>query len=587
MRIFDGNNRRFGLLVLATGAVVCLLTLGTFELFAQTTPTASESTSDATQEFAVAQTFDDDPFQVQMKLSATKQGYRIFRLTYPSPIVSAFEPNNTVPADYYLPDGVGPDSPPRPAVICLHILNGNFELVRMLCSSLASRGVPAVMFKLPYYGERALPGGLDELEQNGRLFVEALPQGSLDARRTFDVLAARPEIDSKRISISGISLGSMVSATTAGKDPRFWKCGLILSGGDLLNNIRHSRETRTLSQYLQSLPANERTEIEQTITAVDPLTHAAGLRDRALAGKVLMINASIDKVIPPAATQKLANALGIADRVFWLEGLGHYTSVSRLPEIMNRTVNFFAEDLPAEAKVSVATDPTSVLAAIISQAASMFTIPPTEGHCHLVDISADITDRKGKKHTGELNFAHGTDYHFRLQLTVPVLGKALLGQSENPWMATDKTVFLGTKNDNLESRDPLAYIDSEYVAKLKMIAGGMATLKLAPAILEQFVDVESKLHQDGSLTLHISPKKKKEQGEIQIVLQPDGRTPQSIVLNIDGFQGTLNIRSWQPNSITHDSLFQPPVDLKVKKVESADLYRIYAALLNFGMELLE
>ena len=49
---------------------------------------------------------------------------------------------------------------------------------------------------------------------------------------------------------------------------------------------------------IQKLPPPERAEVEAKIEAVDPLRFAPALRDRALAGKVLMINAAEDEVIP-------------------------------------------------------------------------------------------------------------------------------------------------------------------------------------------------------------------------------------------------------------------------------------------------
>ncbi len=89
--------------------------------------------------FPVTETFDGRPFEYRMELAARRPGYRVYRLRYPSPVETPFEANNVVPAEYYLPDGIGPDDPQRPAVICLHILGGQFELVRLVGSSLAAR----------------------------------------------------------------------------------------------------------------------------------------------------------------------------------------------------------------------------------------------------------------------------------------------------------------------------------------------------------------------------------------------------------------------------------------------------------------
>ena len=183
---------------------------------------SSKTAADATDRVAASQpvrrTFNNAPFRYRMKLLREEDAYRVYRLTYPSPMVTQVKQNNTIPADYYLPLDMklgdmelGKPAPKRPAVICLHILDGNFELVGMLCSALASRGVPAVAFKLPYYGQRALPGGPAAMLNDPKRFLSALPQAGLDVRRTVDLLASRPE------SVGGDSRRRFAGNRFAGK----------------------------------------------------------------------------------------------------------------------------------------------------------------------------------------------------------------------------------------------------------------------------------------------------------------------------------------------------------------------------------
>jgi len=543
-----------------------------------------------TEEFEVEQTYNGQSFRVKIGKKSSKRGHHIHQMTYPSPIKTAHEPNNTIHAEYYLPNGIAADSPARPAVICLHILNGNYELVRMLCSSLAQRGIPAIMFKLPYYGERALPGGRRKLARNGLLFAKSLQQGIQDSRRTYDVLAALPQVDSAHIGIAGISLGSFISASTAGIDPRFDRTALLLSGGDLLGLVHGRPETASLSKLIKSLPEAKRQAIHQAILSADPVTHAAGLRERAQAGRVLMINGDRDKVVPPSATKKLAEALGISDRVFWLEGLGHYTSMTRLPEIMRRTVDFFAVNLPPDTlppaiALSLSEDPIIRLANLFSQLSSLFSVAPTEGHCHLVDIGIEVTLANGETHSGTLQFANGTEHRFRLHAAVPKLGKVYFGQDEHPWMATDKAVFLGVKKNDPESPGPLTFADPKSLQRAKMVFGLMSTVSLAPSLLEQLVRVETSTSASGALILDVSARKKSQKGAFQITYQSDQKTPESITFDLQGVQGTLTIRSWQLDSVALAAVFQPPADLPVENVEQSDLLRIFASLFNFALEL--
>ena len=237
--------------------LVMILSAAAFSAEAETPPSAETGTSSR-----VVQTFDKQPFDFRMKLLSRRSGYRVYRLTYPSPVVTPVKQNNTIPADYYLPDGIAPGDPPRPGVICLHILEGDFELVHITCSVLAAQGIPAIMFKLPYYGERGLPGGPEALANNPQLFVGALQQALQDVRRTVDVLASRPEIDAGHIGITGISLGGIVAASAAGSEPRLARAALTLAGGDLLHIIHHARETRALSRMIRSLPSEQRADVE-------------------------------------------------------------------------------------------------------------------------------------------------------------------------------------------------------------------------------------------------------------------------------------------------------------------------------------
>ena len=101
-----------------------------------------------------------------------------------------------------------------------------------------------------------------------------------------------------------------------------------------------------------------------------------------------MINAACDEVIPRRCTEKLAEALGIADRVVWLDGLGHYTAVAELPRALRMTADFFGQDLAkgAGAKVTQKTSPVERLASVVQEAVAMLTTEPQPGHCDIADV---------------------------------------------------------------------------------------------------------------------------------------------------------------------------------------------------------
>jgi len=541
----------------------------------------------AAEPVPVEKTFNQEPFAYRVESDEAQAGYHILRLTFPSPVKTESAANNTVPADYYLPDGASAASR-RPAVLVLHILNGDFTLERLLCTSLACRGIPAVMIKLPYYGERALPGGRAELAKRPDLFATALPQGIQDARRMLDVLQSRPEINPDKLGISGISLGGIVSATAAGSDPRIQRTVLLLAGGDLLGIIGHAREVRLIREFLEQQTPAERTKYEAAIREVDPLTRAAALRDRAQAGRVLMLNAQEDDVITPACTKKLAAALGIEERVVWFEGLGHYTAIAALPQTFRRTVDFFAEDLPRDVKppttaTPAAGSPGQIVAAIAGDAVAMVTKEPDAGHCHLIDLSATVTDKNNKKYEGTLRLVRGAAGRFRIEFKIPQVGEGMWGQDQGPWMASATHVYRG-ENGSVELTNPLQFADQRQLAKFRTVAAGFAGLLLLPGVLDQSLDVQS--DNDGERQgVKIGLKDKKHAGDvIRLTLNSDHK-PTAATFDIGGTRGELKVRGWQLNTVAPQELFEPPSGRTEQKVAATDLYRIYAATFNFLMEL--
>ncbi len=544
---------------------------------------------------AVSKTYNNAPFEYRIRLLTERAQFRVYRLTYPSPVITPVESNNTIPADYYLPKHIQPGGVKYPAVICLHILDGNEQLTDLTCSVLASRGVPALSFKLPYYGDRGLSKDPKALADNPKMFIGAIAQVGEDVRRTVDLLASRPEINPERIGITGISLGAIIAATSAGAEPRFHRASLMLSGGDLLPMIYHARETRPLSEMIRKLSPQERAEVEAKIAEVDPLRFAPALRDRARQGKVLMINATEDEVIPRRCTEKLAEALGIADRVAWFEGLGHYTAMAELPRAMRMTADFFAQDLPEGASspnppATEASSPRSTaverLASLVEQVVAMLTVEPDRGRCHFVDLELSAAGDNGKAIASHVRFVRGAAGRFSLRCQLPVVGEVVLGQNRYPWMvAGGKTLLTGTKNP-VASDNVMSYVEPRHLMKLRMAAGIGGGIALAPDVLQQWIAVEDDKTATGGRALRITARKKMP-GEIRLTFQDDGRTPDTAAFTVAGVQGQLRFRGWQTNTVAPDELFEPPEGLQRIEVEQSDLCRMSSAIANFAADRLE
>ncbi len=202
-------------------------------------------------------------------IETASQTFRIWQLTFPSPVVTAEVNNNTVHCEYFCPLTPGP----RPGVIVLHILGGDFELARLFCRSLAQQGVSALFVKMPYYGPRRTPGSPNRMVSfDPESTVRGMTQAVLDIRQAVAWLAAREEVDPGRLGIMGISLGGITSALAAAAEPRLQNICLILAGGDIGQVAWDSRHLAPLRKRWAA-QGGTRESLVELLTPVDPVTY--------------------------------------------------------------------------------------------------------------------------------------------------------------------------------------------------------------------------------------------------------------------------------------------------------------------------
>ncbi len=276
-------------------------------------------------------------FEYQMRRIAEQvQSAEVYEVTFPSPVKTEAEANNTVHCEYFLPRHA---NFPCPAVVVLHILGGDFPLSRLFALTFAERGVAALFVKMPYYGPRRPPG------ENRRMIspdpdqtVEGMTQAVLDIRRAVAWLEAQPQVNGSRLGIFGISLGGITGALAAACEPRLYNVCLVLAGGDIGKVAWESPELANVRQLCQQRGIT----MEQFIArmqVIDPVTYASNLRGR----RILMLNASEDEVIPRSCTESLWEALG-RPPIEWYRG-GHYSVARYLPHAMDKTAQFFVHSV--------------------------------------------------------------------------------------------------------------------------------------------------------------------------------------------------------------------------------------------------
>jgi dienelactone hydrolase len=290
------------------------------------------------EESSVPERFRLEPavFTYELEPVLETPNYSVSRLRFPSPITTADPENNVVHAEYFCPVGPGPK---RPAVVVLHILGADFPLSRYMAARLADRGVAALFVKLPYYGERRpAAGGLNSrrfLSSDIERTVMAMRQGICDVRRAAAWLAGRPEVDPRRLGVTGISLGGIVSSIVVAVDPSIREGAFLLAGGDLSRILWQMPEGKAFrALWIES--GRTLADLKALTDPFDPLAYAPRLKGK----RVFMMAGKVDEVIPPASATALWEAAG-RPPIRWYD-CGHYSAVGFLLPGIRRTVEFFA-----------------------------------------------------------------------------------------------------------------------------------------------------------------------------------------------------------------------------------------------------
>ena len=283
---------------------------------------------------------------------STVSDLRLSLLTFPSPVHTSHERNNTVHCEFFRPAGANTKAGPAryPACIVLHILGGDFPLSRAFAAALAKRNVAALFVIMPYYGPRRDPDGPARMvSADPEETVRGMTQAVKDIRYATAWLAEQPEVDPKQLGVFGISLGGITAALAGEAEPRLHKICPTLAGGDIGSILwdakeKHLAETRRLWEA----KGNSRQSLVDLLSIVDPVTYADRLKDR----KLLMLNARNDEVIPRQCTESLWKAAG-EPRIIWYDS-GHITAAWHLFEAMQQVTDFFQPDAQTPEKAIAA-----------------------------------------------------------------------------------------------------------------------------------------------------------------------------------------------------------------------------------------
>lgn len=273
-------------------------------------------------------------FEQKPQLSISDE-VKLSLVTFPSPVETKYESNNTVHCEYYCPATPGK----HPACVVLHILGGDFPLARTFATALAHHGVAALFVIMPYYGpRRPADANIRMISNDPHQTVEGMTQAVKDIRYAAAWLAEQPEVDKDQIGVFGISLGGITAALAGAAEPRFCKICPVLAGGGIAGVIWDSTEPHAVDARKRWLASGgTRESLVELLKTVDPANYGECVRGR----QVMMLNASHDEVIPKKCTDALWQAFG-KPPIFWYNA-GHYSAAWHIADAVGKVTAFFEE----------------------------------------------------------------------------------------------------------------------------------------------------------------------------------------------------------------------------------------------------
>jgi cephalosporin-C deacetylase-like acetyl esterase len=195
------------------------------------------------------------PLDYRETLISTRDGVRVYDSSYASP------KGGRVRAYTVVPDRKGRFA----GIVWQHGGGQNRNWFLPDAIALARAGAISILMDAPSNRplEMRAPVSKDDVEN----FQHEMIQVVVDARRGYDILAGRPEVDKDRIGYAGLSFGAMMGGSLAGTDHRF-KTFILICG--LEGFVRHYRFSQHpgIVQFRNSMKPDE---FQRLLAAAAPI----------------------------------------------------------------------------------------------------------------------------------------------------------------------------------------------------------------------------------------------------------------------------------------------------------------------------
>lgn len=241
----------------------------------------------------------EEPVEADEKLVTTK-------VTFPSPVTSPDERNNTVEGWLFAPVA----DTDRGIVLCPVWKEKKLSAERTVARLIAKKGFKVLVLAMAYQYDRGpeefFPGQWtmsSDLDRTERVFAQSVQ----DLSRAGEWMRTKKGVAEGKLGITGLSLGGAFASIAYCLDPQWKAAVLMLAGGDVASMLwSDDDDIEYVKRELRDYQHYDLEKLRERVRPFDPLTWATKDRGKA----VFMLNADRDDVVTPEASAKLWEAYG-------------------------------------------------------------------------------------------------------------------------------------------------------------------------------------------------------------------------------------------------------------------------------------
>jgi dienelactone hydrolase len=220
--------------------------------------------------------------------------------------LAGWDPDEPVPAYAYYKKG----NKSMPVVIFVHGLGGSKEQYPDRMREWAGKGLFVVTIDAHLHGERKVPGIFPEGKNLGGLGTDyniwvhqsAVSHTARDISKIIDALSARSDVDTSRVSVAGVSMGSSTCMVLAWKEPRISVVVGLIGAVDFWYDVTKTPPGKDQDAKRNALSPR----VRQLVNSLDPQGRKATIAPKA----IFLANGARDDGIDIESVRKFVKDLG-------------------------------------------------------------------------------------------------------------------------------------------------------------------------------------------------------------------------------------------------------------------------------------